>query len=65
MAWKYNPDEFNPNVSFEVVPVGDHRVRIEEVEQQVSKNTGNEMLKITFYFRARREVVVLHCVYAR
>ena len=48
MAWTYNPNEFDPNVSFEVVPVGDHRVRIEEVEQQVSKTSGNEMLKVTF-----------------
>jgi hypothetical protein len=46
MKWTFDASQYDPNKSFELIPVGDHRVRIETVEEQVSK-TGNDMLKLT------------------
>jgi len=45
--WKFNAENYDPEKSFDVIPVGDHRVRIEEVEEQISKSSGNNMLKLT------------------
>ncbi len=45
--WQFNPDQYDPNASYELPPVGKHRVRIEEAEEQTSKNSGNEMIKLT------------------
>lgn len=47
IGWKFDANQYDPNKSFELIPVGDHRVRIETVEEQISKNTGYEMLKLT------------------
>jgi hypothetical protein len=44
----YDPGKFDPNTRFDPWPVGPHRLRIEEAEQAVSKNSGNEMFKVTF-----------------
>lgn len=44
MAWNYNREE---STGFEIIPEGDHRIKIKEAEKTVSK-TGNEMLKLTF-----------------
>ncbi|NCC95620.1 MAG: DUF669 domain-containing protein [Synergistales bacterium] len=44
--WRFNSNNYDPNKSFELVPVGDHRVRIEEAEEQTSK-TGRDMIKLT------------------
>jgi hypothetical protein len=43
--WKYNHDNYKEG-GFELIPVGDHRVRIEAVEDQKSK-TGKDMYKFT------------------
>ena len=43
--WTYNAKEYQ-EASLAPIPVGDHRVRIEEVDECVSK-TGKDMLKIT------------------
>lgn len=45
MAWTFNPHEYEES-SFSIIPVGDHRVRINDV---ISKNSkaGNEMYEIT------------------
>jgi hypothetical protein len=45
MAWTFNPHEYEEQ-SFQLVPTGDHRVRINDV---ISKNSkaGNEMYEIT------------------
>jgi hypothetical protein len=47
MKWNFDASQYDPNKSFELIPVGDHRVRIETVEEQISKNTGYEMFKLT------------------
>jgi len=47
IGWKFDANQYDPNKSFELIPVGDHRVRIETVEEQISKNTGYEMFKLT------------------
>lgn len=44
MAWTYERNESN---NFEVIPEGRHRVRIFSAERCVSKNTGNDMIKLT------------------
>lgn len=46
IRWKFDANQYDPNKSFELIPVGDHRVRIETVEEQTSKS-GNDMLKLT------------------
>ena len=45
MAWTFNPNEYEES-NFSIIPVGDHRVRINDV---ISKNSkaGNEMYEIT------------------
>lgn len=44
--WKFDASQFNPDRIFDPIPVGDHRVRVEEAEEQVSK-TGRDMIKLT------------------
>lgn len=43
----YDANKFNPNISFDPPPVGKHRVRIEEAEEQTSKS-GNTMIRVSF-----------------
>ena len=45
MNWNYESDDYKEN-TFKVLPEGDYRVRIEDVEEQTFKS-GNEGLKIT------------------
>lgn len=45
MAWTFNPNEYEES-SFSIIPVGDHRVRINDVIFKNSK-AGNEMYEIT------------------
>ena len=47
MSWSYDANNFDPNTSFEVPPVGKHRLRIAEVEEQTSKS-NNPMIKVAF-----------------
>jgi Protein of unknown function (DUF669) len=44
--WTFDEKDYKEN-NFELIPVGEHRVRIEEVEEVKSKN-GNDMLKFNF-----------------
>ena len=43
--WNYNADDYKEN-DFAPIPVGDHRVRIANVEEKKSQN-GNDMLVLT------------------
>lgn len=43
--WNYNPDEYKAR-NFELIPEGDHRVRISNVQEKVF-STGNEGFEIT------------------
>lgn len=45
MAWTFNPNEYEEQ-DFQIVPVGDHRVRIYDVISKNS-NAGNEMYEVT------------------
>lgn len=45
IEWRFNPDDYNPD-RFELVPPGDYRVRIEEVEEKTSKS-GYPMVVMT------------------
>ena len=42
--WNFNANDYEEQ-SFKPIPAGDHRVRIESAEEQVSK-TGKEMIKL-------------------
>ena len=42
--WKFNAEDYSES-NFQPIPVGDHRVRIAEVEEQTSSN-GNQMIKL-------------------
>ena len=46
----YDPKNYNPNLKFtrELIPVGDHRVRIRDCSYYISKNSGKESIKIEF-----------------
>lgn len=44
--WNFNANDYQEQ-SFAPIPVGDHRVRIRDAEECVSKN-GNDMIKVTF-----------------
>ena len=43
--WNYNPSEFTAR-NFELIPEGDHRVRISNVQEKIF-STGNEGFEIT------------------
>lgn len=43
--WSFNPAEYEEN-SFALIPIGDHRVRINDVVAKTSK-AGNDMFEIT------------------
>lgn len=43
--WNYNPNEYTAR-NFEIIPEGDHRVRISNVQEKVF-STGNEGFEIT------------------
>ena len=45
--WQFNPNDYEAKEGFSVIPVGDHRVRINDVISKKSKNTGNDMFEIT------------------
>lgn len=42
--WNYNPNV--EKTSFQIIPIGNYRVRIEDAEESISKNK-NEMIKLT------------------
>ena len=44
IAWNFDSNQYE-QVSFKPIPVGDHRVRIQSAEEQVSKK-GKQMIKI-------------------
>ena len=43
--WKFNPENYNAE-SYQLVPPGKYRVRIEDAEEQVSKS-GKDMVRLT------------------
>lgn len=45
IQWNFNADDYQEQ-SFAPIPVGDHRVRIRDAEECVSKN-GSDMIKMT------------------
>ena len=45
--WTFDPNQYEEKEGFSVIPVGDHRVRINDVISKKSKNTGNDMFEIT------------------
>ena len=45
ISWNFNADDYKEN-DFAPIPVGDHRVRIANVEEKKSQN-GNDMLVLT------------------
>ncbi len=45
-AWIFNPDNFSEK-SYELIPEGVHRVRIEKAEDTVTRSTDKNMIKLT------------------
>lgn len=43
--WNFNAADYEEQ-SFKPIPVGDHRVRIASAEEQISNNTGKQMIKL-------------------
>lgn len=46
ITWNFNVADYEES-SFKPIPVGEHRVRIANAEEQVSNNSGNQMIKLT------------------
>lgn len=44
--WNFDPSQYEAS-DFSIIPQGDHRVRIEDVEFKKSKSSGNDMYEIT------------------
>ena len=44
--WNFDPNQYEEKEGFSIIPVGDHRVRIEDVISKQSKN-GRDMFEIT------------------
>jgi hypothetical protein len=44
--WQFDPNQYEAT-DFQLIPEGDHRVRIEDVEFKKSKSSGNDMYEIT------------------
>lgn len=44
--WNFDPNQYEEKEGFSVIPVGDHRVRIEDVISKQSKS-GRDMFEIT------------------
>ena len=44
--WQFDPSMYEEKEGFSIIPVGDHRVRINDVISKKSKNTGNDMFEI-------------------
>lgn len=44
--WNFDPNQYEEKEGFSIIPVGDHRVRIEDVISKKSKN-GRDMFEIT------------------
>lgn len=44
--WNFDPTQYEAKEGFSLIPVGDHRVRIEDVISKKSK-AGNDMFEIT------------------
>ncbi len=44
--WNFNADDYEER-SFDLIPVGNHRIRVAEIEEMTSSK-GNQMLKFTF-----------------
>lgn len=44
--WNFDPSMCEER-DFSIIPAGDHRVRISDVEEKVSKSSANEMYEIT------------------
>ena len=44
--WQFDPNQYEEKTGFSIIPVGDHRVRIEDVICKKSK-AGNDMFEIT------------------
>lgn len=62
-SWQFNPNEYDPNGgAFELVPVGYHRVRIEEAEGTQSK-TGKDMVKLTLAVSGRKSKLWFYLVF--
>ncbi|MCB6366611.1 DUF669 domain-containing protein [Intestinibacillus massiliensis] len=44
--WNFNAEDVEEH-SFEPIPVGEHRVRVEKAEECKSKKSGNDMIAVT------------------
>ena len=44
--WNFDPNQYEEKEGFSIIPVGDHRVRIEDVISKQSKS-GRDMIEIT------------------
>jgi len=47
MAWTFNANDYEER-TFELIPEGDHRIRIADAQLGTSKSSGKDMLTITF-----------------
>ena len=61
--WSFNPDDFKEN-DFSPIPVGDHRVRIRDAEEKVSK-AGNDMIVLTLDVSGHNSTLWYYLVFTK
>ena len=58
--WKYNPEDYG---KIRPITPGQYRVRIEDAEEAVSKNTGKDMIKLTLKVSGYNQKVFHYIVF--
>ena len=61
ISWKYNPEDYG---RIRPITPGQYRVRIEDAEEQVSKNTGKDMIKLTLKVSGYNQKVFHYVVFS-
>lgn len=59
MAWNYQREE----QGFEIIPVGQHRIRVAAAEKTVSRNSGREMISLKFDVSGQKSQFFHHIVF--
>lgn len=62
MEWNFDANQYDEK-DFTALPVGEYRVRVKAVERLISKNSGNEMIKLTLTVSGSNSYLFNHIVF--
>lgn len=60
--WNFNSSDYEEQVGFKPIPVGEHRVRIASAEEQTS-NSGNPMIKLVLQVSGHNSTIWHYIVF--